>query len=81
MTSSADLIVEHVASYLKKSPVDIKLANLYKIGEANIKGETMMFVDFHAIYQSKKVNKIRVSKFANLSELHLIFLPNFTPCG
>ena len=54
LTASADLMVEHVASYLKKDPVDIKLANMYKIGETNLKGETLMYTDFHSIYQSKK---------------------------
>ena len=53
MTASADLIVEHVASYLKKNPVDIKLANMYKIGQTNLAGETMMYLDCRSIYQSK----------------------------
>ena len=54
MTATADFILEHVASYLKKNPVDIKMANLYKIGETNLVGETMMYTDFRSIYQSKK---------------------------
>ena len=53
MTASADLMVEHVANYLKKDPVDVKLANMYKTGQKNIKGETLMYIDFHAVYQSK----------------------------
>ena len=30
------------------------MANLYKIGETNLVGETMMYIDFRSIYQSKK---------------------------
>jgi len=53
MTSSADLMLEHVASYLKKDPVDIKLANLYKIGQTDINQIHLTF-DFGQIYRSKQ---------------------------
>ena len=52
MTAAADLMVEHVASYLKKDPVDVKFANLYKIGQLNLKGETLMYNNYHATYES-----------------------------
>ena len=55
MTASADLIVEHVASYLKKDPVDVKLANMYKVGQTNLAGQTLMYTDFRSIYQRKNV--------------------------
>ena len=51
--SSADLMVEHVASYLKKNPVDVKMANLYKTGQNDINQINIPF-DFRQICQSKQ---------------------------
>ena len=52
MTASADLMLEHVASYLNKDPVDVKLANLYRPGHDDLNGISIPF-DFRQIYQSK----------------------------
>ena len=51
MTASAELMVEHVANYLKKDPVAVKLANMYKIGQTDM-DQIPISLDFQQIYQS-----------------------------
>ena len=53
MTGTAELIVEHVASYLKKDPVQVKLANMYKEGQADPDGTVIQHTDFRAVFHRK----------------------------
>lgn len=46
-------MIEHIASYLNKDAVDVKQANLYKLGQTNLLGETLLYSDFRTLYQSK----------------------------
>ena len=54
MTASADMMMEHVASYLKKDPIEVKLANMYKLGQKDINQIPISF-DFREIYRSEFV--------------------------
>ena len=54
MTAAADFMVEHVASYLKKDPVDVKFANLYKVGQPLYHGVEIPYLNMPDVYQSKR---------------------------
>ncbi|CAK8698330.1 uncharacterized protein LOC143448853 [Clavelina lepadiformis] len=52
MTAHADLMMEHVASFLGKDAIDVKFANLYKKGQTNLKGTVLMYCQIRDIYQN-----------------------------
>ena len=50
---STDIMVEHIASYLGKDPIDIKFANLYKKNQVSIGNYELKYCNLKDIYTSK----------------------------